>query len=120
MDSNGQPLDDVDNKWFVGQPIDVYYDYQFDGIYQYEDFDQITGPDNTTKYELKKTYDTDGDGVPDKALSRTDEVEPGDIKVKDINNDGVINSEDRIVIKKDPDYVASISSNLYFKGFVYI
>ena len=31
-----------------------------------------------------------------KALSRTDEVEPGDIKVKDINNDGVINSEDRI------------------------
>lgn len=54
VDSNGQPLDDVDNKWFVGQPIDVYYDYQFDGIYQYEDFDQITGPDNTTKYELKK------------------------------------------------------------------
>lgn len=117
VDSNGKPLDDVDNKWFVGQPIDVYYDYQFDGIYQYEDFDQVTGPDNTIKYELKKTYDTDGDGVPDKALSRTDEVEPGDIKVKDINNDGVINSEDRIVIKKDPDYVASISSNLYFKGF---
>lgn len=37
VDSNGKPLDDVDNKWFVGQPIDVYYDYQFDGIYQYED-----------------------------------------------------------------------------------
>lgn len=117
VDSNGKPLDDVNNKWFIGQPIDVYYDYQFDGIYQYEDFDKITAPDGTVKYELKKTYDTDGDGIPDKALSRTDNVEPGFIKVKDINNDGVINSDDRVVIKKDPDYVASISSNLYFKGF---
>ncbi|WP_320975139.1 TonB-dependent receptor [Bacteroides sp.] len=117
VDSNGKPLDDVNNKWFIGQPIDVYYDYQFDGIYQYEDFDKITAPDGTVKYELKKTYDTDGDGIPDKALSRTDNVEPGFIKVKDINNDGIINSDDRVVIKKDPDYVASISSNLYFKGF---
>ena len=116
-DENGKYLDDVNNKWFIGQPIDVYYDYQFDGIYQYEDFDKITGSDGTITYELKKTYDSDGDGVPDKALSRTDNVEPGLIKVKDINNDGVIDSDDRVVIKKDPDYVASLSSNLYFKGF---
>lgn len=117
VDGNGKPLDDVNNKWFIGQPIDVYYDYQFDGIYQYGDFDKITGADGSVKYELKKTYDTDGDGIADKALSRTDNVEPGFIKVKDINNDGVINSDDRVIIKKDPDYVASISSNLYFKGF---
>lgn len=117
VDGNGKPLDDVNNKWFIGQPIDVYYDYQFDGIYQYGDFDKITGTDGSVKYELKKTYDTDGDGIADKALSRTDNVEPGFIKVKDINNDGVINSDDRVIIKKDPDYVASISSNLYFKGF---
>lgn len=117
VDNNGKPLDDVDNKWFVGKPIDVYYDYKFDGIYQYEDFDVITEADGSVKYELKKTYDMDGDGTPDHALSRTDEVEPGDIKVRDINNDGVIDSNDRVVIKKDPDYVASISSNIYFKGF---
>lgn len=116
-DSNGKPLDDVNNGWFIGQPIDVYYDYQFDGIYQYGDFDKVVGADGKEKYELKKTYDTDGDGIPDKSLSRTDNVEPGFIKVSDINNDGVINSDDRVVIRKDPDYVASISSNLYFKGF---
>ena len=117
LDSNGKPLDDVDNKWFIDQPIDVYYDYQFDGIYQYEDFDKVVASDGTVTYEPKPIYDTDGDGIPDTALSRTDDYEPGDIKVKDINNDGVINSEDRVVIKKDPDYVASISSNLYYKGF---
>lgn len=117
LGSNGKPLDDVNNGWFIGQPIDVYYDYQFDGIYQYGDFDKVVGADGKEKYELKKTYDTDGDGIPDKSLSRTDNVEPGFIKVSDINNDGVINSDDRVVIRKDPDYVASISSNLYFKGF---
>ena len=117
LELQGKKEDMRAERWFIGQPIDVYYDYQFDGIYQYEDFDKITAPDGTVKYELKKTYDTDGDGIPDKALSRTDNVEPGFIKVKDINNDGIINSDDRVVIKKDPDYVASISSNLYFKGF---
>lgn len=116
-DDKGKYLDDVNNKWFIGQPIDVYFDYQFDGIYQYEDFDISTGSDGKTIYELKKTYDTDGDGIPDKALGRADNVEPGFIKVKDVNNDGEINSDDRVVIKKDPDYIASISSNLYFKGF---
>lgn len=117
VDENGKYLDDVNNRWFIGKPIDVYYDYQFDGIYQYEDFDKIVGDDGSIKYELKKTYDTNGDGIPDKALGRTDNPEPGFIKVKDINNDGVIDSDDRVVIKKDPDYIASISSNLYFKGF---
>jgi len=35
-DSNndGQEDDDIANKWFIGQPIGVTYDYVFDGIYQ--------------------------------------------------------------------------------------
>lgn len=34
VDENGKPLDDVNNKWFVGYPMNVYYDYVFDGIWQ--------------------------------------------------------------------------------------
>lgn len=117
MDSNGQPQNDVDNRWFIGHPIDVYYDYQFDGIYQYNDFNEVNDKDGKVKYELKETFDSDGDGVADKKLARTDNVQPGDIKVRDRNNDGTINDEDRMIIKKDPDFIASLSTSVYFKGF---
>jgi TonB-linked SusC/RagA family outer membrane protein len=31
---DGKEDDDLGNKWFIGQPINIYYDYVFDGIYQ--------------------------------------------------------------------------------------
>ena len=33
-DGDGKEDDDIANRWFIGQPINVYYDYVFDGIYQ--------------------------------------------------------------------------------------
>ncbi|WP_079716745.1 SusC/RagA family TonB-linked outer membrane protein [Parapedobacter luteus] len=33
-DGDGREDDDLGNRWFIGQPINVYYDYVFDGIYQ--------------------------------------------------------------------------------------
>ncbi|AWW31198.1 SusC/RagA family TonB-linked outer membrane protein [Echinicola strongylocentroti] len=33
-DGDGQEDDDLGNRWFIGQPIGVTYDYAFDGIYQ--------------------------------------------------------------------------------------
>ncbi len=33
-DGDGQEDDDLGNRWFIGQPIGVIYDYEFDGIYQ--------------------------------------------------------------------------------------
>ena len=100
------------NKWFIGQPLDVYYDYQFDGIYQFEDFDLVDG-----NYVLKPTYDTDGDGVPDKALERDSDIYPGAIKVKDVDGDGKITADDRVVIPKDPKFIMSLNTTLKWKGF---
>lgn len=34
IDGDGKEDDDLGNNWFIGQPISVYYDYVFDGIYQ--------------------------------------------------------------------------------------
>jgi tonB-linked outer membrane protein, susC/ragA family len=31
---DGKEDDDIGNSWFIGKPINVYYDYVFDGIYQ--------------------------------------------------------------------------------------
>ena len=33
-DGDGKEDDDVGNKWFIGYPVNVEYDYVFDGIYQ--------------------------------------------------------------------------------------
>ena len=34
-DGDGIEDDDVANGWFIGKPIDVYYDYQMVGIFSY-------------------------------------------------------------------------------------
>lgn len=111
-DENGNQVDDVNNKWFIGEPLDVYYDYQFDGIYQFEDFERAGD-----SFYLKPTYDTDGDGIADKALETDDDVYPGAIKVKDVNNDGKITADDRVVIPKDPKFTMSLTTTIKWKGF---
>ena len=117
VDENGKPLSQPGNKWFVGEPINVYYNYIPDGIYQYEDFDIKRNPYNELEYTLKPTIDTDGDGIADKALSREDNVKPGSVKIKDINGDGKINADDRTPISKDPDFTLSLNTSLKWKGF---
>ncbi len=37
VDGDGKEDDDISNSWFIGQPINVYYDFIFDGIYQQGD-----------------------------------------------------------------------------------
>jgi TonB-linked SusC/RagA family outer membrane protein len=112
VDENGNPVDNITNNWFIGKPINVYYQYKADGIYQEADFDLVDG-----KYVLKPTFDSDGDGVPDKALERSDLVEPGKVRIIDKNNDGKIDAEDRYVISKDPKFVTSVFTSFEFKGF---
>lgn len=45
-------------------------------------------------------------------------AEPGDIRFKDLNNDGIINDEDRTVIgNPNPAHLFSLGNNLSYKGF---
>lgn len=111
-DENGKEVDDKNNSWFIGHPLSVYYDYQFDGIYQFEDFDF-----DGSKYTLKPTYDKDGDGIPETALSRDSEIYPGAIKVRDVNKDGKIDADDKVIIPKDPKFTMSLNTTFKWKGF---
>lgn len=61
-------------KTQVGHPINAYYGYQFDGIYQ-------------NQAEISKALFTNTNGA-----------KPGDIKFKDINGDGQIDDNDRTFI----------------------
>lgn len=118
VDEFGKSVNDENMQWFVGHPIDVYYDYVFDGIYQYSDFDEIQNPNTgAISYVPKNIFDSDNDGIADKPLIRQDTYQPGSIKVKDVNNDGKIDAEDRSIIHRDPDFIASISTSLNYRGF---
>ncbi|MGM9764107.1 MAG: SusC/RagA family TonB-linked outer membrane protein [Candidatus Cryptobacteroides sp.] len=115
-DENGNWVSQPGNNWIIGAPINIYYDYKADGIYQYDDFN-VYSDKGSLYYELKNTFDSDGDGIADAPLSRNDVVEPGSVKLKDINKDGKINEDDRVVYKRDPDATLSISTSLSWKGF---
>lgn len=88
--ANGELLNDEANGWFIGHNINAYYDYQFDGIWQL------------------------GDDIPD--YGGTYQPQPGDIRVKDVNNDGKITAEDRVVIDRDPKWTASLGTAFKFFG----
>lgn len=118
-DENGNPVNDIVNGWFIGSPIRTYYNYAFDGIFQYDEF---TETDVKNVYKLKPTIDTDGDGVPDATIEYpsygAEGPQPGDVRMKDINGDGKITPEDdRVVMSREPKFIYAISSTLYYKGF---
>lgn len=73
----------------VGQPINSYYGYKFDGIYQ-----------NSTEINTQLFSNTNG-------------VVPGDMKFKDLNADGQINADDRTFIGNP---IPKVSYGLSFNG----
>ncbi len=86
----GGTEDDPGNQWFIGHPIDVNYDLKFDGIWQSHEKDQANA------YGL----------------------EPGDIKLADINNDGKINGDDRVILGSSvPAWTGSITNRFEFRNF---
>ncbi|WP_194765981.1 SusC/RagA family TonB-linked outer membrane protein [Tamlana sp. I1] len=79
-------VDDVGNNLFIGESLNSHYNYQFDGIWQADEATEAASYNQT----------------------------PGQAKVKDINNDGVINAnDDRIILgNSDPDWSGSLTSRL--------
>ncbi|MEA5402764.1 TonB-dependent receptor [Arcicella sp. DC2W] len=93
----------------VGQPVAQFYGYIADGLYQIADFDKISTSTNTT-YILK-------DGVAYAGTNRN-AVQPGDIKLKDINGDGILNNNDMTVIGTPlPIHIGGFSNTMNYKGF---
>ncbi len=87
-DSEGNPVNSEADNWFIGYPINVYYNYVFDGIWQRNE-DHSLMP----------------------------QARAGDVKLKDLNNDGQITAEaDRNIIIRDPDWYGSFGTSLRYKG----
>ena len=88
----------------VGSSIGNMYGYVFDGVYQTSDFNAL--PDGTMK--LKS-------GITDISKHAGKAVEPGMVKYKDMDGDGVITTDDRTVIGNgQPDWYGGITNTFRF------
>jgi TonB-linked SusC/RagA family outer membrane protein len=90
----------------IGKPIGMFYGLVSDGVYQYSDFNQNTPGVYTLKPE-----------VPSANVDRT-RIFPGYWKFKDLNADGVVDSQDLTVIgNPNPDFIGGFSNNFSYKRF---
>ncbi|MEO8403255.1 MAG: TonB-dependent receptor, partial [Chitinophagaceae bacterium] len=81
---------DLGNGWFVGQPLNVIYDYKKVGIWQ------------TSEAAQAAVYG----------------VAPGDIKIEDINKDNAITAADRQILGNfQPKAVVGLTNHLQYKNF---
>ncbi len=86
----GGEQDDVGNRWFIGEPIHVYYDFEKIGIWQSHEAD------------LASSYGR----------------MPGEIKIKDQNGDGVINDLDRVILGNNrPTLTGGLTNRFAYRGF---
>lgn len=97
----GAKNDDVGNRWFIGEPINVFYSYKQVGIWQ------------------------EGEATEAAEYGQA----PGDIKIGDVNGrdekgnltkhpDGQINADDRTVLGSTvPNWSGGITNRFNYKGF---
>ena len=82
--------EDINNRWFVGKEIGVYYDYVYDGIWKTSEAEEAA------KYGRK----------------------PGQIKVKDLDENGSIdpNNDRQIVGNVRPRWTAGFNNTFNYKN----
>jgi len=95
LDEEGNPINDLNNRWFIGESINVLYNYVFGGIWQEDDIENVTEDDYLP-----------GDAAPI----------PGDVRLYDYNGDGKITTDDRAIFNLDPSWYGSFNVKTVFKG----
>jgi len=86
----GTGEDDPGNGWFIGEPLSVWYNKDFLGIWQSDEAEEAA------------------------RFGR----EPGMIKVRDVNGDGQINDEDNVILGTDlPKVTLGIGNRFDYRNF---
>ncbi|MDO9373729.1 MAG: TonB-dependent receptor [Ferruginibacter sp.] len=103
-DIDGSGNSNFANLWLLDQPLQVYWGFQKDGIFQYAD--TVAG-----KGSLANTYWIKN--------GRTNvNYQPGRIKILDANGDSTFSPADRVILgSHNPDFVASIGNTFSYKNF---
>jgi len=90
VDLYGDKKDDLGNRWFIGQPIGIIYDYKLAGVWQPgEDRSQV---DPTAK--------------------------DGDLKFVDVNGDKKITADDKVIQGQTaPKWIGGLTNTFHYKNF---
>lgn len=98
VELRGDQIDDITNKWFIGKPLSVFYDYNVIGLWQKDD---------------EYLY-TDENGVQKNIQAG---AAPGAAKVEDVDKNGYIDANDKKIIgSKRPDFIMSMGNKLSYKN----
>ena len=98
LDENGNPVPDKGNRWFIGYPIDVIYDYKYIGLWQAGEEAQMNilepgGNIGMIKVAHDKALDANG------------------------NPTRQIGEDDREVMSMEPDLIGGFNTTVGYKGF---
>ena len=86
----GGITEDIGNKRFVGESVKAYYTYKFEGIWQLGQEAEAA--------EFKQV--------------------PGQVRIRDLNDDKKINSDDRMIVGKGtPDWTAGLRNQFNYKNW---
>ncbi len=83
-------LEDIGNRWFVGEQLGVFFDRVFDGIWQLDQADE--------------------------AASFNREV--GQVRTRDLNGDGEVNDDDRQIVGfEEPQWTGGLTNTFRYKNW---
>lgn len=89
IDLYGDKKSDLGNRWFIGQPISVIYDYKMVGVWQ----------------------------VGEDASAWDASAKPGDLKFADINGDKKIDANDRMILGQTaPKWIGGLTNTFIYKN----
>jgi TonB-linked SusC/RagA family outer membrane protein len=92
----GRTEDVVGEKRFIGEPINVIYDYLFDGVFSTAEAQAAAGN------QLFSNYNPN----------------PGHAKVVDTDGDGAITADDKIILgSPDPKWIGGFTTSVQYRNF---
>ena len=119
--SNGKE-DEPGNTWFIGQPLNVFYDYKYDRIWQNNESDLMM----MAAYNANKITFLPGQyKIKDQPMVLCDASTPGAKKFTyngqdyyyENNGFGTFNDEDKVVYQKSPKVSFGLTNTLTYKDF---